>query len=52
MIQFMIIIMLHYDHSTIMQYFYIDMVIRSVIYTINMVHCSLINTVSLNIIAS
>ena len=51
MIQFMIIIMLHYNHSTIMQYFYIAMAIRSAIYTINTVCCTLINTVNLNIIA-
>ena len=50
MVQFMIIIMLHCNHSTIMQYFYIGMAIRSPIYTVNMVCCSLLNTVNLNII--
>ena len=51
MIQFMTIIMLHYNHSTIMQYFYIGMAIRRVIYTINAVFCSQNNAVNLNIIA-
>ena len=50
MIQFMIIIKVHYNHSTIMQYFYIGMDIRSAIYTINVVCCSQINTVNLNIV--
>ena len=51
MIQFMIMIMLHYNHNTIMQYFYIGMTIRSAVYAINVVCCSLINIVNLNIIA-
>ena len=43
--------MLHYNNSTIMQYFYIGVAIRRAIYTINVVCCSQMNTVNLSIIA-
>ena len=52
MIQFIIIIILHYNHSTIMQYLYICMAIRRAIYTTNTVCCSQINIVNLTITAA
>ena len=47
----MIITTLHYNHSTIMQYFYMAMAIRRTIYIINVVCRIQMTTVNFNIVA-
>ena len=44
----MIIIMLHYNCSTIMQCFYMAMAIKGPVYIINVVCCSQVTTMNFN----